>query len=143
MSSNAGIVIKGLDLVLKNYDRRISKASARNIVNKAALIVEGQAKVLAPVDTGALSQSITVDPATTDTGKITARVVTDKEYASYVEFGTGVRGAASSTHKPVKGSIAYGDRAGQIAQPYMHPAVEITRPQINKLAADEIKKQMR
>lgn len=139
----AGITIRGLDAVLKNYDRRISRTSARNIVNKAAIMVEGQAKLLAPVDTGALSQSITVDPAAEDRGEVRARVVTDKEYAAYVEFGTGVRGAGSSAHQPVSGSISYGTRAGQLAQPYMHPAAEMTKPKINKLAADEIKKQMR
>lgn len=137
------IKIKGLELTLKNYDRRISQASAKNIVNKAGLLVEGQAKLLAPVDTGALSQSITLQPATEDKGTITARVVTDKEYAAFVEFGTGVRGAGSSRHKPVKGSIAYGSTAGQVAQPYLHPAVLLTKQKINKLAADEIRKQMR
>lgn len=140
---NPRIVLTGLNVVLKAYERRAKQSVARTIVNKAGLMVKGQAVELAPVDTGALSQSIDLEPAKESKGTITARVYTDKEYAPYVEFGTGVRGAASSAHQPKSGAISYGDRAGQIAQPFLHPAVELTKPKINKLAAQEIKKSMR
>jgi len=138
----AAIVIRGLAAVITAMERRERKVSnsAVNIANKAALMVQGQAKMIVAVDTGALSQSITVDPAKQIGKKVEARVYTDKEYAPYVEFGTGVRGAATSTHQPKSGAVSYGDRAGQIAQPFLHPAVELTRPKINKLAADEIRK---
>lgn len=138
-----GIVIRGLATVLAKYERREKAVVAVNIVNKAALMIQGQAKVLAPVDTGALSQSIDVEPAKAARGTVKARVYTDKEYAPYVEFGTGVRGAATSAHQPKSGAISYGDRAGQQAQPFMHPATEMTRGKINKLAADEIRKGLR
>lgn len=139
----ARIALKGVDMLLKAYGRRVSRTSARNVVNGAGLLVKGQATVLAPVDTGALSGSIDLEPAQKDRGDIQARVYTDKEYAPYVEFGTGVRGAASAAHQPLEGSVSYGDTAGQIAQPFMHPAVELTKPKIRKLAAREIKRQMR
>lgn len=79
-------------------------------VQQAALAIEGQAKVLAPVDTGALRNSIQTEME----GDLTAHVVAGVEYAVYVELGT---------YKAA-------------AQPYLTPAAAQVEPQF----IDNIKK---
>lgn len=72
-------------------------------VKNAALAVEGQAKAIAPVDTGALRNSIQAE-AKSD---LTWRVGVGVEYGQFVEYGT---------YKSA-------------AQPYMTPAAEQVEPQ--------------
>lgn len=72
------------------------------IVRKAALDVEGQAKTFVPIDTGALHDSIDVQME----GDLTAVIAPHTEYAAFVEFGT----------------------FKMSAQPYMTPAAEAVRP---------------
>lgn len=57
---------------------------ARKIVNATGKIIEGRAKVRAPVDTGALRNSIESDMV----AEFTAWVGPSVEYAIYQEFGT-------------------------------------------------------
>jgi HK97 gp10 family phage protein len=77
------------------------KASA--VVRKAAFDIEGQAKNRAPVDTGALKNSISTEFE--DNG-LTGIVAPTVEYGIYVEFGT----------------------KRMSAQPYMIPAAEAVAP---------------
>lgn len=75
------------------------------MVKKAALKVESEAKKICPVDTSRLRNSIT----TQRLGKATYGVGTGVEYAPYVEFGTRKMGA----------------------KPYLRPAAEIVRDSIS------------
>ncbi len=97
-------------------------------VTEAAALVEGEAKTLCPVDTGALRDSIDTvitrginavagSDAALSAGLFTVQAVISphQPYSIFVEFGTGQRGAAS----PGAGAGPYGDRPGQIAQSYM------------------------
>ena len=115
-----GIEIKGLEQLIKNYDRRSNAVDVAGIVNQGATIVQAQAKALAPKDTGALIQSIGVDKALGGTSA-TASVATDKEYAAYQEYGT----------------------SKMAAQPYMRPAALIAKPKVNAYAIAQIKKAMK
>lgn len=72
------------------------------IVRKAALDIEANAKSFAPVDTGTLKASISA----THTGPLTSIVGTPVEYAIHQEYGT----------------------VHQSGQPFMRPAVERVRP---------------
>lgn len=105
-------------------------------VSEAAALVETEAKALCPVDTGALEASIdtvitrginavTGSDAALSRGLFTVQAVISPHmpYSAYVEFGTGQRGAASAG----AGAGPYGDRPGQIAQPYMRPALDNSR----------------
>ncbi len=56
-------------------------------MNKAVMLVEGDAKRLAPVDTGRLRSSI-AGIVETAPESITGIIGTDVEYAHYLEFGT-------------------------------------------------------
>jgi HK97 gp10 family phage protein len=77
------------------------RASA--VVRKASFDVEGQAKGRAPVDTGALKNSISTE---FEDGGLTGIIAPHVEYAAYVEYGT----------------------KRMSAQPYMTPAAESVAP---------------
>jgi HK97 gp10 family phage protein len=101
----------------------------------AAREIRDLAKDLSPVDTGHLRDSIraweTVEGATVTAGGVsnagslldgdTSSVNVD--YAPYVEFGTGERGASS----PGAGQGPYGAFPGMAAQPYMRPAINLEK----------------
>ena len=76
------------------------KPKARIIVNKYGLAVTGSAATFAPVDTGALTSSITSESKMT--GDMTFTVSDGVEYGVYQEFGT----------------------SKMAAQPFMTPAIE-------------------
>lgn len=73
------------------------------VVRKAAFDIEGQAKNRAPVDTGALKNSISTE---FENGGMTGVIAPHMEYATFVEFGT----------------------KRMSAQPYMTPAAEAVAP---------------
>ena len=73
------------------------------VVRKATFDIEGQAKNRAPVDTGALKNSISTEFE--DNG-LTGIIAPHMEYATFVEFGT----------------------KRMSAQPYMTPAAEAVAP---------------
>lgn len=97
------------------------KESARKGLESGAKKVQGNAKILCPTGkTGQLKNSIKTKSEITQEGA-RAQVFTNVEYAPYVEFGTGQRGAESNIDRP--DGIAYkADWSGQAAQPYLTPA---------------------
>jgi hypothetical protein len=91
--------------VEKNYCRAAgtrTHALLELVVRKAAADVEAQAKVLAPVDTGALRNSIQAE----NTGPLAAEVTVGVAYGLEREIG--------SLNRPAK--------------PYLGPALESVRP---------------
>ena len=94
-------------------DKAIENMSrAKSVALKAsALIVEGQAKLLCPVDTGNLRNSIT-----NEVEDQVARIGTNVEYGPHVELGT------------VK----------QTAQPFNGPALDRNKKNIQKIFAQTI-----
>ena len=84
----ANVSIKGVDRLTQRFNK-IANLELKEAVQKATQLVHGQAKALAPADTGQLRGSIHMQVK--DTGKeIQGCVYTNTEYAAYVEFGTGV-----------------------------------------------------
>lgn len=114
--------IQGLDELLSNLSGLGGnvKESARKGLERGAKKIQKNAKMLAPVDTGHLRNSIKTKSETT-VGGAEAQVFTNTEYAPYVEFGTGQRGRESNIERP-EGISYKGDWKGQAAQPYMTPA---------------------
>lgn len=98
------------DKAIKNMEQAVNMA-----LTASALIVEGQAKALVPVDTGNLKGSITHEVKEKE-----ARVGTNVEYAPFVELGT----------------------SKMAAQPYLNPALEMNRSNIKKIFASAIKEAM-
>ena len=129
----------------------------QSAMNKATQLVHGQAKALAPVDKGQLAGSIHMQVK--DTGDaLEGRVYTNVEYAAYVEFGTGIKGNGTYPYK-VKGlSLTYRDKGwayfdedknewiytkGQVAQPYMYPALKNNEKTIRRLFQDGVHTQLK
>jgi HK97 gp10 family phage protein len=117
-------------------DARVKAIKA--IVQGTALDVERHAKERTPVDLGRLRSSIRPRYRK---GGLEADVFTNVEYAAFVEFGTGVRGAASGV-TPADG-YDYGPSAGMKAQPYMFPAAERNRRRFEKRIKAELQKGVR
>ena len=92
---------------------------------KAGEKIRGRAVMLCPVKTGELRNSIKAEK----TAPLTVAVGTNKEYAPYVEYGTGTMGDPAVAHTD-KDSWTYQDENGewhtaygQPAQPFLRPAV--------------------
>lgn len=113
-----GVTIKNLGRLQMKLDKLdpLTRAAAIRGVQKGALLVGGAAKMLAPVDTGALRGSIVTMTEASANGA-TATVGTDLEYAPYVELGT--------------------SRAK--AQPYLHPGFRKNKDKVTKLITSEIR----
>lgn len=151
----ARVEIKGIDQVTLKFDK-IAKLDLVQKLNKATALVHGQAKSLAPVDTGDLAGSIRMDVKKTDK-QIQGRVYTNKEYAPYVEFGTGIKGNGTYPYK-IKGlNLTYKDKGwaywdekedkyiytkGQVAQPYMYPALKRSTKQIKAIMSTGVKEEL-
>ena len=122
--------------------RAMTEAELRAL-ERIGSFVDGVATDLCPVGQyddgrvgGNLRSRLTyrVDPA--------AKSVTNGtvvEYAPFVEFGTGQRGAGSGVTPPA--DYQYGGRPGMAAQPYLTPAYEgENMARIRALAAEELGK---
>lgn len=103
-------------------------------VKASVQVIENAAKVNCPVDTGALRDSITSE--VDDSGKTVIGIVgPHMPYAAYLEFGTGIRGAASAG----AGSGPYSSTwPGMPAQPYMRPALDENRDAVKEIFRGEI-----
>lgn len=93
--------IEGLDELLATLSGLGGnvKESARKGLERGAKKIQKNAKFLAPVDTGRLRNSIKTKSEITQDGA-KAQVVTNVEYAPYVEFGTGEKGRESNIDRP-------------------------------------------
>lgn len=127
---------------IKNADRliqrlnNIGKSDLSGAMTKALVLVHGDAKSNAPVaevNGGTLRNSIMMD--TKKKGNtIEGRVFTNVQYAAYVEFGTGQRGNGSYPYEPKDLKLTYhAEWPGQVAQPFMYPALNRHKKYINKL----------
>ena len=114
-------------------------------MNKATLLIHGQAKALAPVDTGNLAGSI--HPKVMHVGQILqGKVYTNCSYAPYVEFGTGIKGNGTYPNKKIELSYRstpwvytpndgedFYYTEGQVAQPFMYPALKQNAKKIKSM----------
>lgn len=108
--------------------------AVRASVEAATRMVQTTAKALCPVDTGELQASITTDIE--ETGKtIIGRVGPHTHYAAFVEFGTGIAGAGSAGAGEGPYNLAW---PGQVAQPYMRPAIDEARGPVMSLFRSNI-----
>ena len=126
-------------------------------MNKATALVHGQAKALAPVDTGQLAGSIHMQVKETGV-ELQGRVYTNVEYAPYVEFGTGIKGNGTYPYKVEGLNLEYKDKGwfyydedkgetifttGQEAQPYMYPAMKQNEKRIKQMFRDGVKTKLK
>lgn len=149
----AKVQIKNIDRLIKRLDN-IKTADLVPLVNKATLMVEAQAKALCDGfdnSTGALRASIHPKVEIKGT-QIIGMVYTTLEYAPYIEFGTGIKGNGTYPYKVEGLNLTYRDTPwvytdgenfwytkGQEAKPFMYPALEMNKKNINKLINDGYK----
>lgn len=131
--------------VIKNLDRVTDKLRAELVraVEQGALIVEAEAKRMAPTgDSGQLRASIG-HAVEVNGNEITGAVGTNLYYAPYVEFGTGIYAANGQGRKTGwrykdsngKWHFTYGGRP----QPFLYPALRNNQDRVR----DHIAKYMR
>lgn len=139
------IRIDGLESLIKKLNRLggdVQGCMYRGI-GKSMSVIEGDAKDLCPAPTGELRGSIHIETHVTENG-VRGTCGTNKEYAAYVEYGTGQRGAQSPS--PPKGPIGDGyreDWAGMSAQPYLYPALMQNKDVVKELCVEELNQEIR
>lgn len=147
----ASITIKNIDRLNYKFNN-LANLDVKKVVIDATKIVHAQAKELAPVDSGNLKGSIHFDVKSKSEG-VEGRVYTNLQYAPYVEFGTGKKGNGTYKYK-IKGiSLAYRNTSwtytpdggetfyrtnGQVAQPFMYPALKNNEKYIKSLFKTKI-----
>lgn len=151
---SVSVKINGIERLQKKLEQ-ISTQDLKPGVTKATGIVETAAKRLCPVKTGDLRRSIHMK-VEDNAQEVKGTVYTNMEYAPYVEFGTGIKG--QGTYYPVEGlTLEYRQTpwpikmpdgrtiwvSGQVAQPYMYPALEWNKDRCNKAVADAIRKKIK
>ncbi|MFM1581213.1 HK97-gp10 family putative phage morphogenesis protein [Helcococcus bovis] len=149
--------IKGLNKLNKKLDK-LKDLGIKRVIEDATARVRDEARKNAPVDTGALAQSIRYRSEKKNKSNYRGIVYTNNEYSSYVEFGTGPVGQAnhqgiSPEVKPrysPKGWKYFDEKQekwiytkGQKAQPFMYPALKDNEKKIKKFISRELKKEIK
>ena len=138
MSNN----VEGLDALIRRLRslRTDSDAIIERGLLKAGNKVRNKAVMLCPVNNGELRNSIMVEK----NAPLSVAVGTNKEYAPYVEYGTGTMGDHAVQHT-TKESWSYQDEEGnwhtthgQPAQPFLRPAVD--RSEITNTIIAEVRR---
>lgn len=111
-------------------------AAASSAILDSSLAIMNDARTRAPVRKlgkvigGRLRASINVNFYVNG---LAAEIGTNVEYARFVEFGTGQRGAATNVWKTsLPNDYIYGSRMGMAAQPYLFPAFVAERENFQK-----------
>ncbi|HFU3963062.1 TPA: HK97-gp10 family putative phage morphogenesis protein [Streptococcus suis] len=123
----------------EDNSKKIKKALmevSEQALEEAALLVEGQAKALAPVGTGELRDKIDHNIKEVNGMKI-AQVGSPLQYAIYVEYGTGEHAANGAGRK---GGWVYKGPDGKFyftrgmkAQPFLTPAFRRNKKNIENI----------
>lgn len=135
------IEFQGLEGILERLEGITDSNKLRAALGKACALVESEAKMKAPKDTGALRRSITsrIEQEGSDMQGV---VFTPLEYAPYVEYGTGLfaenggRSDVPWSYQDDKGE--WHTTSGQHPQPYMRPALDENREQIKDIMREEL-----
>lgn len=143
--AKVSVEIRGIEKLWRKVERMEfrSASSLEKTLAKAGLKVSGDAKknltTNKSVDTGLLRASIHISKLPSAGGKVGVAVGTNVEYAPYVEFGTGQRGASSNTNSEV--AVSFDQKTvGQVAKPFLWPALRTNRKAIKEFVAEEVAK---
>lgn len=130
------VEIKGLD---KLIDSVADEQALSQALGQACALVERSAKEKAPKDTGELRRSITSEIRGNE-----GIIYTTKEYAPYVEYGTGLFAENGNGRKNVPWSYQddegeWHSTSGMKPQPFMRPALDENRERIIEIIKGAIK----
>ena len=143
MSDAMSLEIKGLQETQKRMEQVVKDLQGQAFLagmRKATLIVQRDAKIKAPVDTGRLRASIT--PEVRRVGNVTQGVVGSVvKYAGYVELGTRahfVSAAHIGRWAELHGFGNTGLRVSGKAQPYLQPALTENAARIVQILGETV-----
>lgn len=114
-------------------------------MGKQVQLVRGVAVKLCPADKGELRRSI-LGKTEVQSDKVIGTVYTNKEYAPYVEFGTGPTGESNHAGISPEVNVSYSQEGwgyqdndgewhytnGQAAQPFLYPALKSMERVVSK-----------
>ncbi len=141
--SNKSII--GIESLLKKLEKmggNVEKVMVKSIGKQTKLVL-GEAKLLAPVDTGDLRNSIKSNVKKSNNG-VVGTVSTNSDHSAYVEFGTGQKGIKSPSPPKYDGNISYtAEWSGMPARPYLYPALKNNEKKILKNIQEDIKEEIK
>ena len=103
-------------------DKVVAACKDPKYLKEAGTYVQGAARMLAPADSGYLRNNIFLSVQEDDSG-MEATVYTNVQYAPYVEFGTGPRGAQNHNGISPNVTVAYTMEPWWIHESQIDPAV--------------------
>lgn len=134
------IKISGLDEIISKYRALNSNTDTilKNALFKAGQQIQASAKLLCPVDTGELRNSINV--VRVENG---VSIGTNCEYAIYQEFGTGSKGNPTVPHTTKKHWTYYSSgrfytTSGNYPQPFLQPAFISNQSNVKSIIMAEL-----
>ncbi|MFJ8262717.1 HK97-gp10 family putative phage morphogenesis protein [Rummeliibacillus sp. NPDC094406] len=117
---------KELERALNKWSDKIEKEVNR-IIHETALLIQSEARALAPESSGYLRKSIVVD---TSSDGLSALISVGADYGIYIEYGTGIYAVNGNGRKD--GWVFYSEKYGEFVftkgmrpQPFWFPAIEI------------------
>lgn len=133
-----------IDGIMQKTEAEIQEA-VKDAAALVSLAMQDTAVILAPVDTGMLRQSI--EAYTQDDGDtIRAGIMTNLEYAPFVEYGTGLRGSQTNPvyvgESPLPGGSHSAAWKGQNAQPVMRPALYNNEQNIVDIVTESVRSRL-
>lgn len=129
------ITLEGLDDIIDKMERLGGEKLVEKGLSKTANAVQGQAKLLAPVDTGDLRDSIKAS----DVKDRQCEVFTNSDHAVFNEYGTGTKGDPEVAHTSKESWVYKGTDGnfhtshGMEPRPFMRPAAELGREVIGEI----------
>ena len=132
------IKFEGLDEILESLDSAVSVEKVNAALTTACLLVERSAKQKAPKGDGGLRNSIRHKVSNGE-----GIVYTNKEYAPYVEFGTGLfaefwgRKDVPWVYHDLK-TDEFVTTSGMKPHPFMRPAIDENREEILRILREGI-----
>ena len=136
------IHIDDIEPIIQRLEHLTDVGKIESAMGDCCALVERRAKQIAPKDTGQLRNSIT-SKVERDGTDVVGVVFTPKEYAPYVEYGTGLF-AEKGGRKDVpwvyvddkgKGHTT----SGQKPHPYLRPALNENRDKIIRILEESVK----
>lgn len=132
-----------MEFLTKDNSKEVIEAMRKQVekaLEMCGLVAEGHAKKNAPVDTGALRNSIS-HKVVEEEKEMACYIGTNMEYAPYIEFGTGIHYSGgrrtSWTYKDSKGQWHMTN--GQRAKPFLKPAITEHVDEYKKIIKQELK----
>jgi HK97 gp10 family phage protein len=136
------IHIDNIGPLIQRLDKLADASKVAGAMGKCCALVERRAKQIAPKDTGQLRNSIT-SKVERDGNDVVGVVFTPKEYAPYVEYGTGLfaekGGRKDVPWKYKDDEDKWHVTSGQKPHPYMRPALNENRDKILKILEESVK----